>query len=303
MFFSGERPMQPPAGAIVGVGEVLWDLLPSGRQLGGAPLNFVFHCHQLGHAAVMVSRVGRDELGRDIRAALRERGLTDAFVQEDSDRPTGTVHVALGEGGQPEFTIVEDVAYDHLTPEPAWDALFGQAVAVCFGTLVQRDPGGRAAVQRALALARNALTVYDVNLRQHCYDRATVEASLRASRWVKMNDDELTVLRDFLQLRGKTPSVTLRDLRRRFAVELACVTRGERGCLVQTDDEEIAVPGQSVQVVDTVGAGDAFTAGLLVTTLEGRTLAEAATFANRLAGKVAASAGGTPVIDRKEIER
>jgi fructokinase len=293
--------MRPPAGAIVGVGEVLWDLLPSGRQLGGAPFNFVFHCHQLGHAAVMVSRVGHDDLGRDIRAALKERGLSDDFLQEDPRRPTGTVHVALGAGGQPEFTIVEDVAYDHLTPEPAWDALFGQAVAVCFGTLVQRDPAGRAAVQRALGLARNALTVCDVNLRQHFYDRVTVEASLRACRWVKLNEDELAVLRDLLQLRGKTPSVTLRDLRHRFQVELACMTRGERGCLVQTDDEEIVVPGQPVVVVDTVGSGDAFTAGLLVTTLEGRPLAEAAAFANRLAGRVAAAAGGTPVIDRKEI--
>lgn len=295
--------MRPPAGAIVGVGEVLWDLLPSGRQLGGAPFNFVFHCHQLGHPAVMVSRVGRDDLGREIRSALVERGLTDAFLQEDPDRPTGTVHVALGDGGQPQFTIVEDVAYDHLTPEPAWDALFVQAVAVCFGTLVQRDPVGRSAVHRALGLARNALTVCDVNLRQHFYDRPTLEASLRASRWVKLNDDELVVLRDLLQLRGKTPSVTLRDLRRRFEVELACMTRGEHGCLVQTDDEEIAVPGQPVEVVDTVGAGDAFTAGLLVTTLEGRPLGEAAEFANRLAGRVAASAGGTPTVDRKEIER
>jgi fructokinase len=293
--------MRPPAGVIVGVGEVLWDLLPSGRQLGGAPFNFVFHCHQLGHPAVMVSRVGRDDLGRDIRAALKGRGLADDFLQEDREHATGTVHVALGEGGQPEFTIVEDVAYDHLTPEPSWDALFGQAVAVCFGTLVQRDPGGRAAVQRALGLARNALTVCDVNLRQHFYDRVTVEASLRASRWVKLNEDELTVLRDLLQLRGKTPSVTLRDLRHRFQVELACVTRGERGCLVQTDDEEIVVPGQPVAVVDTVGSGDAFTAGLLVTTLEGQSLAEAAAFANRLAGRVAAAAGGTPEIDRKEI--
>jgi fructokinase len=294
--------MQPPAGAIVGVGEVLWDLLPTGRQLGGAPFNFVFHCHQLGQTAVMVSRVGRDGLGLEIRAALARRGLTDAFLQHDPDHPTGTVPVTVGAGGQPQFTITENVAFDHLTPEPAWDALFGQAVAVCFGTLVQRNPAGRAAVQEALARARNALTICDINLRQQYFDRATVEASLRACRWVKLSDDELVVLQKLLQLQGRTPSGTLRDLRRRFAVELACVTRGERGCLVQADDEEIVVPGRPVAVVDTVGAGDAFTAGLLVTTLEGRPLVDAAMFANRLAGRVAASAGGTPVIDRRDIE-
>jgi fructokinase len=290
--------MQPPAGAIVGVGEVLWDLLPTGRQLGGAPFNFVFHCHQLGHSAVMVSRVGHDQLGQEIRATLRERGLTDVFLQEDPDRLTGTVHVTLGDGGQPGFTIAEDAAFDHLLPEPSWDALFGQAVAVCFGTLVQRDEPSRLAVRYALNLARNALIVCDVNLRQHFYDRVTVEASLHACRWVKLNEDELTILRPLLQLQGKTPTVSLRDLRRRFHVELACMTRGERGCLIQTDDEETVIPGRAVEVVDTVGAGDAFTAGLLVMTLEGRSLGEAADFANRLAARVAASAGGTPVIDR-----
>lgn len=292
----------PPRGAIVGVGEVLWDLLPSGRQLGGAPFNFVFHCHRLGHAAVVVSRVGQDDLGRAIRAALAERGLTDAFVQDDPDRPTGTVAVALDASGQPRFTIAEAVAFDRLTAEPSWEALFGQAVAVCFGTLVQREPSGRMAVRRALELARNALTVYDVNLRQHFYNRATVEASLRAARWVKLNDDELIVLRTLLQLQGTSATTTLHDLRRRYDLELACLTRGERGALVQTDDEEIDAAGEPVQVVDTVGAGDAFTAGLLATVLEGQPLAAATTFANRLASRVAAAAGGTPIIDRKQVE-
>jgi fructokinase len=294
--------MQPLVGAIVGVGEVLWDLLPSGRQLGGAPFNFAFHCHQLGHPAVMVSRVGRDELGNEIRAALQDRGLTDAFVQEDPHRPTGTVPVTLGSDGQPAFTITEDVAFDYLAPEPSWDALFGQAVAVCFGTLAQRSSAGHQAVERAVSFARNPLTIFDVNLRQHFYDRKTIEASLRACRWVKLNEDELDVLFALLQLEGRTPSAILRDLRRRFPIELACVTRGEHGCLVQTSDEEIVVPGRRVSVVDTIGAGDAFTAGLLVATLEGRSLGEAASFANRLAGKVAAAAGGTPLIDRKELE-
>jgi fructokinase len=294
--------MQTPAGAIVGIGEVLWDLLPSGRQLGGAPFNFVFHCHQLGHPAVMVSRVGRDELGTDIRAALCDRGLADGFVQQDPERPTGTVPVTLGDDGQPEFRITEGVAYDHLTPEPSWDALFGRAVAVCFGSLCQRTAEGRSAIRQALALARNALIVCDINLRQHFYERPTIECSLHACRWLKLNEHELTVLQDLLQLNGKTTSALLRDLRRRFEIELACLTRGERGCLLQSDDEEIAATGRPVQVVDTVGSGDAFTAGLLVKTLEGCPLGEAAVFANGLASQVATFPGGTPVIDRRELE-
>jgi fructokinase len=294
--------MQPPGAAIVGVGEVLWDLLPAGRQPGGAPFNFAFHCHQLGHSAVIVSRVGDDALGADLRAALRGLGLSDAWVQHDAEHPTGTVTVTLDERGQPTFTITPDVAYDHLAWEAGLESLCGRAQAVYFGTLVQRTAAARETVRRALHAARNALVVYDVNLRQHFYDRDVLEASLAASRWVKLNADELTVLRDLLGLGGTGASGTAAELRGRFGVELVALTRGEQGCLVQTADEEIGVPGVAVRVVDTVGAGDAFTAGLLVAALEGRPLAEAAVFANHLAARVAAAAGGTVTIRREEVE-
>lgn len=289
--------------AIVGVGEILWDLFPAGRQLGGAPFNFAFHCHRLGHAAVPVSRVGDDDLGREIRAAVRRLGLSDAFLQADPGHPTGTVSVALDDRGHPAFTITPDVAYDQLAWDDALQSLLGQARAVCFGTLVQRQPAARATVQRILRAAGPAVRVYDVNLRQHYYSREVIEVSLTASDWVKLNEDELVILRDLLQLSGAGDPATLADLRRRYGLDLAALTRGERGCLVQTAREEIDIPGRPVRVADTVGAGDAFTAGLLVYTLEGRPLAEAAAFANRLAGHVVASVGGTPLLDRSEVER
>src|SRR5262245_1541264 len=247
---------------IVGLGEVLWDLLPGGRQLGGAPCNFTFHCHQLGHASAIVSRVGRDDLGRDIRTALQALGLADAHVQEDADHPTGTVDVQLDAAGKPTFTIAADVAYDYLSWDDRLAALLGQASAVCFGTLMQRQATSRQTVQRALKMARSALVVYDINLRQSFYSREIIEASLTISRWVKLNDDELKVLRGLLELPGDSEAQILAALRARYDLELACLTRGAHGCLVQTADEEITVPGISVQVVDTVGAGDAFTAGL-----------------------------------------
>jgi fructokinase len=290
------------AGEIVGLGEVLWDLLPSGRQAGGAPFNFAFHCQQLGHESVIVSRVGDDDLGRDLRAAVRDLGLSDAFVQADAGHPTGTVTVAVDPSGQPAFTIHTGVAYDHLDWTADLETLFARAQAVCFGSLVQRAPGARATVRRALALARNALVVHDVNLRQQFYSRDVLEESLRASRWVKLNDGELRVLTNLLGLVGANESARLRDLRRRYGLELAALTRGERGCLVQTDDEEVVVPGVRVPVVDTVGAGDAFTAGLLCRMLEGADLASAAAFANRLAACVVARPGGTPALSRAELE-
>jgi fructokinase len=287
---------------VVGLGEVLWDLLPAGRQLGGAPFNFAFHCHRLGHPAVMVSRVGADDLGREARARVRALGLSDEYIQQDEQYPTGTVTVALDEGGHPTYTIHTDVAYDHLAWEPRLEALLGRAQALCLGTLIQRDAEARAAVQQAVRAARNALVIYDINLRQDFYSREVVEESLRASRWVKLNDDELVVLRDLLGLDGTTEEPTVKDLRRRYGLELVALTRGARGCLVQTADEEVTAAGVPVAVEDTVGAGDAFTAGLLAYVLEGKSVADAAAFANRLAARVAASPGGTPLIGRAELE-
>lgn len=288
-------------GAIVGLGEILWDLLPQGKQLGGAPFNFTFHCHQLGHRAVMVSRVGDDDLGREILGQVTGRGLDDRFVQRDPAHPTGTVPVTIDAAGQPTFTITPDVAYDYL----AWDAnlaqLFAEARAVCFGSLIQRHPTARATVQQALQHAANALIVYDINLRQHFYSKEVIETSLQASRWLKLNDGELAVLAGLLGL-PDDPASTLRMLRERYGVDLVCMTRGAHGCLIQTASEQIDLPGIPVKVVDTIGAGDAFTAGLVVSTLEGKTLGDAAAFANRLAARVAGSAGGTPIIRRAEIE-
>jgi fructokinase len=296
--------MRPERVEIVGLGEILWDLLPDGRRLGGAPFNFTFHCHQLGHPNVMVSRVGADDLGRLIRSSVRDLGLSDAFLQEDADHSTGTVTVAVDPAGQPTYTITPGVAWDYLAWDEGLRSLFGQARAVCFGTLVQRQPSARAAVLSALlATARDALVVYDINLRQHFYNREIIETSLVASGWAKLNDGELLVLSDLLGLSGATDAALLTDLRQRYGLNLVALTRGARGCLVQTSEEEIDLPGVPVQVVDTIGAGDAFTAGLVVSVLEGRPLAEAAAFANRLAARVAASAGGTPVIGRRELQR
>jgi fructokinase len=288
---------------VVGLGEILWDMLPDGREVGGAPFNFAFHCHRLGHPAVIVSRVGGDLLGHALRDTVRILGLSDTYIQEDPDRPTGTVRVALDAGGQPTFTITEDVAYDRLAWSENLGRLCEQARAVCFGTLALRHPTARETIRRAVREAKGAIVVFDVNLRQHFHTPEIIEESLVRCRWVKLNEDELRQLRALFQLPGDTPRDTLAALRERYRLDVAALTRGERGCLVLADGAEIDLPGVRVQVVDTVGAGDAFTAGLVACTLEGKPLAEAAAFANRLAARVAASAGGTPVVDRGKVEK
>jgi len=291
----------PPV--IVGIGEILWDLFPTGPQLGGAPFNFVFHCHQLGQACQMVSRIGTDERGQAIRAAVRRLGLSEESLQSDPLHPTGTVQVAVSDQGQPTFTITPEVAYDYLAWDNSLAEVVRQARAVCFGTLIQRHPVARATVQRLLQSAGRALIVYDINLRQHFFSRDVVEDSLRASRWLKLNDDELRVLGDLLSLKTTADSDRLAELRQRYQLELVCLTRGADGCLVQTATEEVRVAGIPVQVVDTVGAGDAFTAGLVTSVLEGQSITEAATLANQLAARVAASAGGTPSLDIAEVRQ
>jgi fructokinase len=287
---------------IIGIGEVLWDLLPTGKALGGAPFNFAFHCHQLGHRAVMVSRVGRDALGDEIRASMRGLGLDDAFVQTDESHSTGTVSVAVDESGQPSYTIHEG-AWDHLEWDDRLANLMRGAKAVCFGSLIQRHQTARTVVGRVLAEANEALTAFDVNLRQQFYTRDLLADSLTASRWAKLNDDELIVLKEMFSLAGSNEREIIADLRMRFALDLVALTRGEKGCLVQTADEEIDLPGERVKVVDTVGAGDAFTAALVCSILEGKSVGESARFANRYAARVAAARGGTPVIDSSELDR
>ena len=277
-----------PAGSpIVALGEVLWDLLPSGPRAGGAPFNFAFHCHQLGHPAVIVSRVGDDELGRRLRDEVRRLGLSDKYIQTDPEHPTGTVQVSLDAGGQPTYTITENVAWDFIEWEPWLEALAESARAVCFGTLAQRSPESRSSVRRFVALARGPV-VLDLNLRPPFDDPETVRDSLALADWLKLNADEA----------GRLPAAFDPS-----TMDLMCVTRGANGCLVQTSGEAIDLPGIPVRVADTVGAGDAFTAALVTQRLEGGPLREAARFANAYAAVVASKPGGTPTVTQSEVER
>jgi len=276
-------PAGPP---IVALGELLWDLLPAGPRAGGAPFNFTFHCYQLGHPAVIVSRVGDDDPGRRLRAEVRRLGLTDEYIQTDPDHPTGTVQVSLDAAGQPAYTITEMVAWDFIEWEPRLDALAGSAPAVCFGTLAQRAPESRSTIRRVVALAHGP-AILDLNLRPPFDGPDTIRESLDLADWLKLNADEAARLPA-----GFDPS----------AMDLMCVTRGAAGCSVRTATEVIDLPGIPVRVADTVGAGDAFTAALVTQHLEGRPLREAARFANAYAAVVASRVGGTPTVTRAEVE-
>ena len=180
---------------ILAVGEVLWDLLPNGKQLGGAPANFTYHCRSLGANARLVTRVGDDALGREVLERFRLLGLPTETVQIDSEFPTGTVDVALADDGQPRFTIQEYVAWDRIVAGDDSLATAARADAVCFGSLCQRTEPARTAIRSLVSATRpGALRLFDVNLRPPFVDRAVIADSLTLANALKLNDQELPEL-------------------------------------------------------------------------------------------------------------
>ena len=281
---------------VVGLGELLWDCFADSRRPGGAPTNVAFHAAQLGHHGVVCSRVGVDDLGNELLEYLKAHNLEIRYIQYDEDRPTGYVTVDTTVADRPEYVIHENVAWDHIAFDDRLERLMAKASAVSFGTLAQRSPQSRTTIHRALSAAEHALIVYDVNLRQTWYERDWIERSLRAAHYVKLNSDEVDVLAAVLGTESHDPDRFACALQDRFGVETVCVTRAEKGCLLMGPRDVVDVPGVKVEVVDAVGAGDAFTAALISAHLRGWPLRTAASFANEVGALVANRSGAMPII-------
>ena len=289
---------------IVGIGEILWDIYPDGRKVaGGAPFNFAFHCHQLGHEAVIVSRVGDDDLGRELREEVRRLGLIDDFIQIDREHPTGTVMVTLDENKVPTYMITADVAWDYIEWNEHLEKLAGEAARVCYGTLGLRSPVAREAIHRLLEETRRAVLpcvrVLDVNLRPTGPMMETIREAVLAADWLKANDDEFVTVANVF-------GMTAMNLVRWHWKEVESVwliTGGAEGVEWIAPGGGGRSEGVPASVVDTVGAGDAFTAAMVCLHLEGRALRDCARFANHYAARVCEFQGATPRIDRGEVER
>lgn len=288
---------------IVGIGELLWDMLPTGKVLGGAPANFACQARGIGADATMVSAVGNDALGREIQEALRERGF-DVSTIGVNEHPTGTVTVDMSADGQPTYTIHESVAWDYLTPEASSLEVVARAHALSFGSLAQRSPESRAAVRELVkASEQDALKVFDVNLRQNYYSPDLLEESLQLANALKLNEDELPIVASLLsasEVPGSTDPgeerLTMEQLRDHYDLRLVALTRGSKGSLLFAEDSWSERAGREVKVVDTVGAGDAFLAGLVVGILKGLPLDAINEHATALAAFVCENAGATPAI-------
>ena len=289
---------------IAGLGELIWDLLPGGKQLGGAPTNFAYISRLLGNRSIVASRVGSDELGREAVERLERMGIDTSYLQLDAAHPTGTVRVSIDEAGEPHFSLNEDSAWDYLEWTAEWEALATQVDAVCFGTLGQRYHEARATMLRFLKRTRpDALRLFDVNLRHSFFTAGMLTESLRLATLVKLNSDELTVAARMLRLEEHDEEALAQRLLRQFDIELVAITRGAQGSLLVTESETVNHPGFQVRVADTIGAGDAFTATLAHCYLRRAPLKLASEAANRMGSWIATQAGATPAVDTQLLEK
>lgn len=289
---------------VVGLGELLWDLLPSGKQLGGAPANFAYITNLLGNIGIPASRLGDDTLGDEARKRLLDLGLSATFVQSDPIHHTGTVKVEIDQAGQPRFEILCPVAWDFLEWTESWQQLAGEADAVCFGSLAQRSSDSKATIRSFLHATRpTAVRVFDVNLRQSFFNREVLAESMKLATVVKLNHEELPRIMRLFELENRSERDSARRLLTMHNLKLLCVTRGDRGSLLISPDECDEHPGVRVKVVDTVGAGDAFTAALVHGYLRGTPLKEINETANRVGAWVASQSGATPAPKGSGIER
>jgi fructokinase len=275
---------------------VLWDLLPSGKQLGGAPANFAYHAHALGADALVVSCVGSDALGSEMLARLRQHGLRTDGIAIHSSAPTGTVGVSLAADGTPSYTIYEHVAWDLMTPSQETLEAASRANAVCFGTLAQRSAVTREAIRAILsATPPGALRIFDINLRHHFWSRKVIETSLLQSNVLKLNADELAVVTDLFELSGDEQS-RLHELAERFELKAVALTKGAEGSSLLVGNELAEHPGSHLAVVDTVGAGDSYTAALALGLLSGHEPARILQTAHRVADFVCTQSGAMPIM-------
>jgi fructokinase len=288
---------------VLGLGELLWDVLPEGPRLGGAPANFAVMAGRLGNHAAILSRIGRDDLGRRAVEVLDPLPADTGHLQVDPLHETGRVTVTLKDG-QPEYTIHEPAAWDSLELSDDWVQLAERADAICFGSLAQRSVESRQTIQTLAAqTAQACVRVFDVNLREPFYSGEIVQESLELATVVKMNDAEVPSVLSLLGLPAEDEPgpETLREsamgLLREFpTLQMVAVTRGGAGSLLVTREEWDEHPGMAVQVADTIGAGDAFTAAMTHHLLRGAGLATLNEAGNRWGSWVASQSGAMPAL-------
>jgi fructokinase len=278
---------------VVCIGEVLWDCFPDKKVLGGAPLNCAYVLQSIGTKSVMVSRIGSDPEGREIISIMKQKKMDTSYIQQDKTHPTGRVDIKISKTGQPDYTIVENVAWDYITVDNKLDLLVKQADAICYGTLAQRSKQSYETIMHLLKKSPAAIKVFDINLRQKFYTKEIIQAGIEQAHVLKLNIDELNVLQEMFK---EEFSHGIQAFIEWFNIDMLAVTKGSKGCTLFKDGEVVDIPGMKVKVVDTVGSGDAFTASLINSYLQGASLDDTGTRANQLGSYIATQRGATPHI-------
>ena len=279
---------------VVGIGELLWDIFPTGKRAGGAPVNFVYHATQLGAKGYAISAVGKDELGTEILQALDKNNI--AYSVDSLTYPTGTFKVELN-NGIPSYTIVENVAWDHIPLTQKDRDLVKQADAVCYGTLSLRNEDSRKTIITLLSYApKESLRFYDINLRQHYYSKDLIETLLKMANVFKINDEELITLKDLFNLKD-TDENACKYFLEKYNLKYLILTAGDKYSIVYSQKEVSRIETPKVKVADTVGAGDAFSGAFVQGILAGKTLKEAHKQAVEISAFVCTKTGAWPEYD------
>lgn len=284
--------------AIACFGEMLWDVLPTGRQPGGAPLNVAVHLHNFGLEAQIISRVGHDDLGTELLAFVESKGISACYVQRGETHLTGVVKANVSDHMEVTYQIVKPVAWDYIQYSDALSELVETAEVFVFGSLAARQAPSRETLYRLLQQAK--LKVFDVNLRPPHYSRDVVTYLLKQADVVKLNHHELAEIMDWFGV-SSDEETALRWLAERFQLQAVCVTKGANGAILWVEQQLYRSPGIAVQVQDTIGSGDAFLAALLRGWLAGQPPADYLAFACAAGSLVASYQGATPAISEAQV--
>jgi fructokinase len=277
---------------IVGIGEILWDMLPQGKVLGGAPANFAYHASELGAKGYVISAIGKDKLGAEIVSQLAAHDIE--LRLGELNYPTGTVNVQLGANGIPEYEIIKDVAWDYITLQPSDIGLARETDAVCFGSLAQRNEVSRKSIIEFIKnVPESSLKIFDINLRQHYYSKTLIDNSIQMANILKINDEELIIVSELYGWTGNEEYLCQR-LMDIFQLNLLALTCGTRGSYLFTKHEKTFMKTPVVDVKDTIGAGDSFTAGLAMGLLKNKSLKNCHLLAIEISAYVCTHFGAMP---------
>ena len=287
---------------IICYGEVLWDMLPSGKKPGGAPMNVAFHVQQLGTSSRLISRVGNDDLGSELIQFLYKKGIDTQLVQQDNALPTSTVEVTLDRNGTPTYEIFENVAWDNIQLMPKLLNKITESDAVIFGSLACRTLRSRQSLFELLE--ESNLRIFDINLRPPFYSKTLLERLLNYANIVKVNEEELDIAADWLggdEFEGEMDKI--KAIKNQYNIDIIIITKGKDGVICIDNNEVFTHPIYCVDVADTVGSGDAFLAGFVHAFLNGKSTPNCLELASIMGALVASKMGATPTIRMEEVEK